>query len=68
MSSNIYGTIFRILLIAISLILVWLVPILLFYYLFCLVMGISFSFNILFFIFALFILFRIFYPRNVFKS
>jgi len=68
MSSNAIGTVFRIGLIFISLILVWLLPIVIGYYLLALVFGMEFSFQVLFILFCLLIGVRMFYPKNVFSN
>jgi len=68
MSSNAIGTVFRIGLIFISLILIWLSPIILGYYLICLIFEIKFSFDVVFLLFMLCIFIRMFYPKNVFRT
>ena len=68
MSSNAIGTVLRIGLIFISLILIWFIPIVIGYYLLSLVFGMKFSLSGAFFLFAVVVLIRIFYPQNVFQG
>lgn len=68
MSSNAIGTLFRIIVILSLIILIWLLPIAVFYYLTCLVLDIEFSFKGVFVVFGFVVTFRAFYPKNVFKG
>lgn len=68
MSSNALGTLLRIGVIFISLFLLWFIPTMGVYYLICFVSGMEFSLQGSFYLFSLVILFRAFYPKNVFKG
>jgi len=68
MSSNAIGTVFRIVLIFLSLIAIWLIPLTIIYYLIALVLGIGFSFLSVIYLFLGIMIFRMFYPKNVFKT
>ncbi|WP_041654701.1 hypothetical protein [Arcobacter sp. L] len=66
MSKNSIGTIFRIFLIFLSLVSFWLVTLAIFYLVISLIFSIEFSFKTYFILFSCFIIFRMFYPKNVF--
>ena len=67
MSTNAIGTIFRIIGIFLSLIIFWYGTITLIYFIFCLIINVKFDFNLSFLLFGIFIVFRAFYPKNVFR-
>jgi hypothetical protein len=67
MSSNAIGTIIRIMMIAMFLIGYWVVSVGIVYYIVCLLTSINFSFKIWSILFFVVMLFRMFYPKNVFK-
>ena len=67
MSSNTIGTITRILMIFFTLIFFWYFCINIFYVAFTYAFDIPFSFSISLGLFAIFLIFRMFYPKNVFK-
>lgn len=64
---NAIGTISRIIILFFLLILVWFCISTTLYLIFIALSGVEFSLNIAFLIFAITIIFRMFYPRNVFK-
>ncbi len=66
MSSNALGTVFRIVLISLALLGFWSVGIAVVYYFVCLIFGFTFSFNIFVLLFFSVIIYRAFYPKNVF--
>jgi hypothetical protein len=66
MSKNSIGTIFRIFLIFLSLVSFWLVTLAIFYLVISLIFSIEFSLKTYFILFSCFIIFRMFYPKNVF--
>ena len=66
MSSNAIGTLFRIALIALGLFCVWFFSVGVIYFLATLLFGFEFSINFWIGIFLIVILFRMFYPKNVF--
>ena len=66
MSSNSIGTIFRIVFIFFSLITIWFIPIAIGYYCITLLLGISFSFYNTMYLFVGVMVFRMFFPKNVF--
>ncbi|MDN5108270.1 hypothetical protein PJV93_10290 [Aliarcobacter butzleri] len=66
MSKNSIGTVFRIILIFFSLVSFWLVTLALFYFLVSTIFNIEFSLKTYFILFSCFIIFRMFYPKNVF--
>jgi len=65
MSINSIGTILRIVLIFLSVVLVWFIPILISYYVICLVLGIEFTIIGSLYVFGVVIVIRAFYPKNV---
>ncbi|MCD4758685.1 MAG: hypothetical protein K8R39_10460 [Arcobacteraceae bacterium] len=67
MSQNSIGTVARVVMIFFSLIFFWYFLIALCYSGVVLVFGLEFSFFSLNILFALFIVFRMFYPKNVFR-
>lgn len=66
MSKNSIGTIFRIVLIFFSLVSFWLVTLAIFYFLVSTIFNIELSLKTYFILFSCFIIFRMFYPKNVF--
>lgn len=68
MSSNAFGTALRIFGIFCIVILFWFVLTNFFYFLAILFFDMTFSWSVAFSIFAIFVLFRSFYPKNVFRG
>ncbi|MCG3702595.1 hypothetical protein [Aliarcobacter butzleri] len=66
MSKNSIGTVFRIILIFFSLVSFWLVILAIFYFLISIIFNIELSLKTYFILFSCFIIFRMFYPKNVF--
>lgn len=66
MSSNIKGTVFRIGLIALTLIFLWLIFIGSVYFIVSFLLGFEFDFGVWVTIFCLVVLYRMFIPKNVF--
>ena len=66
MSKNSIGTVFRIILIFFSLVCFWLLILAIFYFLISTVFNIELSLKTYFILFFCFIIFRMFYPKNVF--
>ncbi len=66
MSSNALGTIFRIGLISLGLFCVWFFSIGFIYMIFSFILGFEFSFSIWILLFMGVMIFRMFYPKNVF--
>jgi len=66
MSKNSIGTIFRIVLIFFSLISFWLVTLAIFYFLVSTIFNIDINLKTYFILLFCFIIFRMFYPKNVF--
>ena len=66
MSINAIGTLFRIVMIFLTLICFWYVSVSLIYFGFTLLTSFEFSVQNSFILFGVFILFRMFYPKNVF--
>ena len=67
MSNNAVGTVLRIVMIFILLVLVWVIGIAFVYGLFCLLLGMTFSLKTLGGLFVALVMVRMFYPRNVFR-
>ena len=66
MSSNAIGPDFRIIGIFFSLIFIWYIIVALAYFTVCLIGGYSFSLATSFILLGVFLVFRMFYPKNVF--
>ncbi|PUE66803.1 hypothetical protein B0175_05400 [Arcobacter lacus] len=66
MSKNSIGTIFRIVLIFFSLVSFWLVTLAIFYFLVSTIFNIDINLKTYFILLFCFIIFRMFYPKNVF--
>lgn len=66
MSSNAIGTVFRIIGIFFSLITIWYIIVALAYFTVCFIGGFSFSLATSFILLGVFLVFRMFYPKNVF--
>ncbi len=66
MSENAKGTVLRIIGIFFTLMGFWFIVISLVYFLFCLILGTTFSFGLNVLLFTGFMVFRMFYPKNVF--
>ena len=66
MSKNSIGTVFRIVLIFFSLVCFWLVTFAIFYFLVSTIFNIELNLKTYFILFSCFIIFRMFYPKNVF--
>ena len=67
MSKNAKGTIFRIILIFLSLIAFWFLILSTSYFLVSILFNLDFNLKICIVLFLCFIIFRMFYPKNVFK-
>ncbi|WP_138625974.1 hypothetical protein [Aliarcobacter butzleri] len=66
MSKNSIGTVFRIVLIFFSLVSFWLLTLAIFYFLVSTIFNIDINLKTYFILFSCFIIFRMFYPKNVF--
>ena len=66
MSENAKGTVLRIIGIFFTLVFFWFIVVSSIYILFCLISGFRFSFGLNILLFTGFMVFRMFYPKNVF--